>query len=125
MSRKPETVFSSGVNAKLPLTLYRMKNNNPFYGGIPDFWYSGQRADLWVEYKYVDHAPRTGLKANLSALQTKWLHDRHYEGRNVAVIIGMKGGGVILERLAWEKPLIDCKFSSTAAIAQWILEKVS
>ena len=89
----------------MPKSLYKVKNNNPFAGGIPDFWYSGPRADLWVEYKFVARVPKAGIKAELSVLQTAWLHDRHKEGRNVAVIVGCKDGGFILRDLAWENTI--------------------
>ena len=53
MSRGPENNFISSVHKHLPMKLYRMKNNNPYNGGIADVWYSGSKADLWIEYKFV------------------------------------------------------------------------
>ena len=73
MSRKPETTFIASVHKHLPKDLYRLKNNNPFAGGIADVWYSGMKADLWVEYKFVARVPKTGLAADLGELQKVWL----------------------------------------------------
>jgi hypothetical protein len=124
MSRKPETVFIASVHKHLPKDLYRIKNNNPFAGGQADVWYSGMRADLWVEYKFAARVPKTGLSADLSELQKIWLHDRHKEGRNVAVIIGTKEGGVLLRNLAWENTIspeyISNNLQSRQDLARWI-----
>lgn len=95
-----------------------MKNHNPYNGGIADCWYSGARADWWVEYKFVVLPKRdntvidstAGKQPLLSHLQQDWLRERHTEGRNVAVIIGCKDGGVWLPRLAWDKPLTTEEF---------------
>lgn len=124
MSRKPESVFITSVHRHLPKDLYKIKNNNPFAGGQPDCWYSGPRADLWVEYKFAARLPKAGVKPELSELQLQWLHDRHKEGRNVAVIVGCKDGGVVLRDLAWENTttLLDFTQSiqSRQALATWI-----
>lgn len=77
--------------------------NNPYNSGAADVWYSGRRADLWVEYKFLRDGKiplRAGIdlvtkQRYLSALQLDWLEGRHTEGRNVWVIIGCKEGGVI------------------------------
>lgn len=87
-----------------------MKNNNPYIGGIPDCWYSGKARDLWVEYKFLQRVPvRAAVMADLSALQIQWLNNRYAEGRQVAVIIGCKEGGVILTDLQWELSQPDFK----------------
>lgn len=73
-----------------------MKNHNEYVGGIPDVWYSGTRADLWVEYKYLPIAvPRTRVIPDLSVKQLHWIRCRQREGRNVWTIVGYKPGGVI------------------------------
>lgn len=128
MSRKPESVFSTSVHKHLPPSLYRVKNNNPYAGGIPDFWFSGPKTDLWIEYKYIARIPKAGIKADLSALQLKWLHDRHIEGRNVAVIVGCKDGGLILRDLAWENTIPPDRYAldilPRSALAHWIQSEV-
>ena len=96
MSRQPENTFIASVHKFLPRELYRQKNHNQFNGGIADVWYSGDKADLWVEYKFVVLPKRdlTVVPINLEPLQRAWLTSRHAEGRNVGVIVGCKEGGV-------------------------------
>lgn len=109
MSRGPENTFIASVHRHLPESVYRMKNHNEYNGGIPDCWYSGRSNDLWVEYKFVEvpKRPKTDIKVNelLSSLQMEWLAARHVEGRNLAVIVGSKNGGVWFDELMWEYPL--------------------
>jgi hypothetical protein len=92
------------MHKHLPDDLYRMKNHNQYNGGIADCWYSGAIRDLWVEYKFVGVPKRddTIIVPGLSKLQSGWLTARAREGRNVAVIVGCKEGGVILCPHQWE-----------------------
>ena len=97
MSRGPENNFISSVHKHLPAKLYRMKNHNQYNGGIADVWYSGPKGDLWVEYKFITVPKRddTPIEFGLSELQKEWLGARYREGRNVAVVVGSKEGGVV------------------------------
>ena len=132
MSAKPETTFINALHRKLPTSVYHMKNNNPYTGGIPDCWYSGQLGDVWVEYKYLPTMP---VRADvhpaklLSALQMQWLNGRYAEGRNVAVIIGAPKGGVLLVDRAWEMSLSPQLFASLIRskddLIEWILTQVN
>lgn len=132
MSAKPETTFISGIHKKLDKSVYRMKNNNQYVGGIADCWYSAKGGDLWVEYKYL---PRTPSRAPLdpmrllSPLQQAWLRDRRVENRNVAVIIGCPDGGIVLVDRAWELELTVKQFTallrSKEELACWIQEQVT
>ena len=102
MSAKPETNFIAQLHKRLPKEVYRMKNHNPYTGGVPDCWYSGKGGDLWVEYKWLPVIPKNANirpKALLSPLQSAWLDGRHEEERSVCVIIGCPEGGVILNDL--------------------------
>jgi hypothetical protein len=106
-----------------------MKNNNPYLAGVPDVWYSGSAGDLWVEYKYVATVPKKGtVKIALTALQSAWLCERQHEGRNVAVIIGSKLGGVILTDEAWKNDLDSTAYQSQILtriqLAQYIIARV-
>ena len=94
----PENTFIKSVHAYLPPNLYRMKNHNQYNGGIPDCWYSGDRADLWIEYKFKIEPvnDETDMSPDLSPLQLDWIVKRYAEGRNVAVIVGSTNGGVYL-----------------------------
>jgi len=129
MASKPETTFSNGVNKYVPQAVYRMKNNNPYLGGIPDFWYSGSKADLWCEFKFLPRTPQRGVvkpSQLLSALQLQWLNGRYDEERNVAVIIGCPDGGVILRDQEWLKEFTPTAFRDCLMprkeIAQWITQ---
>jgi len=100
----PENTFIGGVHRHLPEELYRVKNNNQFHAGIADCWYSGSKADLWIEYKFIVPPKRgeTVITINLSELQKNWLRSRHAEGRNVGVIVGCKDGGVWFDGVSWD-----------------------
>lgn len=110
MSSKPETTFYTGVHKYLPAGLHREKMHNSYRGGTADFWFSGQLHDLWVEYKFIVVPKRGdtvidlvgGKNPSISALQQKWLFDRHVEGRNIWVVVGHKGGGVIMPGDSWD-----------------------
>ena len=130
---KPETVFINSVHAHLKReALYWMKNHNEYVGGVFDCWYSGKgegSTDLWIEYKFVVLPKRdaTLVVPDLSSLQTEWGTDRANEGRNVAVIVGCKEGGVYLPPGYWA-PLPASEFRrrilTRKALAALITEKV-
>jgi hypothetical protein len=124
MARKPETTFIASVNKHLQCT-YSEKMHNPYRSGTPDVWYSGDKNDLWAEYKFLQSIPvKVDIRLDLSALQTLWLRRRYHEGRNVAVICGCKEGGVVFTDLSWEQPLAPSAFRSMLVdrkqIAMWI-----
>jgi hypothetical protein len=128
MASKPETTFYTGVHKHLPPKLYRMKTFNPYIGGPWDFWFSGRDSDLWVEDKFVVLPKReeTLIDINLSGLQLNWGKERLAEGRNLAVIVGCKEGGLILLNQEWEESLCRAEFAerlrSRAETARWITE---
>jgi len=136
MSRGPENTFMASVHRYLPPVVYHMKNHNPYVGGIPDVWYSGRRGDLWVEWKYVTMPKRPstvidlvgGKNPPLTPLQQQWLRERAEEGRNVAVIIGSKQGGVMLTHGAWMTSFTAAYFAahliSRKDLAERIVEEV-
>jgi len=133
MAMTPENKFIGRVHKQLDkiCSVYHMKNHNQYIGGIPDVWYSGKSGDLWIEYKYVDPLPvKVPIRpaSLLSTLQIDWLKARHTEGRNVAVVIGCKDGGVILHYGEWvaEIPVHTFKslIKSVSDLAEWIKEQV-
>jgi len=121
----------AGVHKHLPREVYRMKNNNPYSSGVPDVWYSAYPRDLWVEYKFLPSVPQRGIvdakRIDLSTLQSDWLAQRHKESRNVAVIVGVPTGGVILQNLEWVAGLSPAEFAARiqprSAIANWIKQQ--
>lgn len=137
MSRKPENTFLQSVHRHLaPSKPHFEKMHNEYRGGTADVWYSGTKADIWIEYKFLPRKPQRGdvhlcnpnVKAPiLSRLQQNWLRDRHVEGRSVYVIVGCSDGGVIMSGLEWENPIPATVFNERIAsrkeLADWIRHK--
>lgn len=134
MSRGPENTFISSVHKHLPPAVYSMKNHNEYNGGIADVWYDGPIGDLWIEYKFVAIPKRAttvidlvgGKNPIISKLQQEWLKARALNGRNVAVVVGCKDGGVWFPDWEWEKPMTAQAFfdlvQPRVQIAKWIAE---
>ena len=125
---KPENSFIRGVHKYLPKT-YAEKMNNPWRSGTADVWYSGDRGDLWVEYKYIERIPRSAeILPDLTPRQKRWLNNRFDEGRNVAVVLGTPSGGVIYRNKEWMRPLDNETLSGLIVprdeIARWIFSQV-
>lgn len=95
---KPENSWRIGCYKYLSPAVYHEKMHNPYRGGTPDDWFSGDARDLWAEVKFIVVPARdtTVITPNLSPLQLKWLTERHAQGRNCWVIVGCKEGGTIL-----------------------------
>lgn len=128
MSTKPENRFIAGVHRHLPHT-YAEKMSNPWRSGTPDVWYSGDRGELWVEYKFIERIPRTEeILPDLTPLQSRWLNNRFDEGRNVAVVLGTPTGGVIYRNKQWLVPLGHGALAQLLVpkdeIARWIFSQV-
>lgn len=130
MAAKPENTFISGVHKHLPSleVLHREKMNNPFRSGTADWWYSGSKADLWVEYKYIPKLPVKALiLPDLSERQKDWLAGRYREGRNVAVVVGSPEGCVIYTSLGWLKEIAPEEFRERACtrqeLASWLCKQ--
>ena len=136
MASKPENTFRGGVHKYLPRELHHEKMNNPYSSGTADDWYSGSKADLWVEYKFLPKIPQRAnvwlvnpdvKKPMLSKLQELWLRGRHVEGRAVAVIIGCPEGGIILRNLQWERSISPQTFKdnllSRKELALWLVKE--
>lgn len=124
---KPETRFYTAVHKRLPPEVYRVKTANPYTGGIPDCWYSGTAADLWVEYKWLDPLPkRAPVRAFklLSGLQREWLTGRHEEGRNTVVILGTPVGAWVFEGLSWQQPLDPDKIRAHGLTKQQVADYI-
>lgn len=99
MSRKPESTLISSIHKELRKDSnppHFEKMHNPYRGGTADVWYSGDKGDLWVEYKWIPKLPTSGpVKPDLSQLQLEWLISRAEEGRNVVVAVGCPDGLII------------------------------
>lgn len=125
---KPENRFIESVHRHLPRT-YAEKMNNPWRAGTADVWYSGDRGDLWIEYKFIERIPRSAeILPDLTPRQKRWLNNRFDEGRNVAVVLGTPTGGVIYRNKEWMRPLDHVTFAGLIVprdeIARWIFSQV-
>lgn len=122
---KPETLFHGRLNKRLPVEVKAEKMNNPYRGGTADFWYSGYKDDLWVEYKWLTHAPVRSVKVGLSKLQELWLNDGWKKGRNVCVITGSPQGCAILLEGAWMHNVDRAAFKYTEQdVVTWLIGQV-
>lgn len=129
---KAESRFINSINALIPRHVHREKMHNIFRGGTADTWYSGNKSDLWVEYKFIASPPKHGIvtlvserSPYLSPLQQAWLNARHDEGRNVAVIVGTPSGAVILVNKAWMQPInLNSILLSKLSVAHWITHAI-
>lgn len=131
MTAKAETVYANAVNKLIPAHVHREKNNNPYRGGTPDFYYEW-RKQRWVEFKFVEIPKRaeTIIKVNLSALQVEWLQRSYDNGHQPLVVVGSKAGGVVLRTPGtWTRGLLAGAFLDQAVsrgeIAKIILEHTS
>lgn len=122
-----ESQYTQAIHRHLPKEVYRWKINDNFQGGVPDAYYSGTKADLWVEYKYLQKLPKretTLIVPNLSTLQLDWLRTREREGRKIVVIIGSPEGGCVLYCSQWESGISLSHFRNEAMskkeLASWI-----
>lgn len=125
---KPENRFIESVHRHLPKT-YAEKMNNPWRAGTADVWYSGDRGDLWIEYKFIERIPRSAeILPDLTPRQKRWLNNRFDEGRNVAVVLGTPTGGVIYRNKEWMRPLDHVTLAGLIVprdeIARWIFSQV-
>jgi len=127
VSKGPENTFIASIHKHLPVDLYRIKNNNQFNSGQPDCWYSGNAADLWIEYKYIPLPKRadTAVTINLSDLQKNWLRCRCTEGRQVAVIVGCKQGGVFFYGDTWDAVYTAGSFSKLIQSRKDLAEQIT
>jgi hypothetical protein len=122
---KPESRFITSVNAKIPKTVHREKMHNVYRGGTFDVWYSGSKADLWIEYKWIPRVPARGRAVpDMSPLQLQWGKGRLAEGRSVLVVVGCPGGAAMLRPDQWEAGVTAEEFRralvTKSALAAWI-----
>ena len=115
MPVKPETRFYRRVNNFVPPEIHRQKISSLYANGTADFWYSGFKADGWVEYKWIPTLSRNGVDPLklLSSLQALWINRRYREGRYVFVVVGSPQGCAILLHGAWNNRVLVEDFRFT------------
>jgi hypothetical protein len=130
----PENRFIQAMHRLLSKSpLYCLKNNNMYNSGIADCWYSGNAADLWVEYKFLELPKRdstlvdfrdTAKNFSLSRLQQIWLQERFAEGRSVGVIIGTPGGGIWFPGVSWDDAFTAARLRSELQSKQTLADTI-
>ena len=94
-----EHSFVKSVHRKLPVDLYKWKIHDSYTNGVPDAMYAGNKAILFIEYKYVPALPKiktTPIKINLSKLQLQWLNNFVDMGHNAVVVVGTEDKNVLI-----------------------------
>lgn len=119
-----ESAFTTSIHRHIHPLIHKWKINARFANGVPDAWYSGAKADLWVEYKWVKTPADLAKPAKLSPLQAHWLRSRHSEKRNVAVIIACPSQCLILPGTTWEERPYPTTRHTRAEVARWIESQV-
>ena len=113
-----EHSFVKSVHRKLPIDLYKWKIHDSYTNGVPDAMYAGDKAILFIEYKYVPALPKiktTPIKINLSKLQLQWLNNFVDMGHNAVVVVGTEDKNVlILQNKQWNKPVSKENFLKKA-----------
>ena len=113
-----EHSFVKSVHRKLPIDLYKWKIHDSYTNGVPDAMYAGDKAILFIEYKYVPALPKiktTPIKINLSKLQLQWLDNFVDMGHNAVVVVGTEDKNVlILQDKQWNKPISKENFLKKA-----------
>lgn len=126
MAAKPENNFIGRVHKRLAHEApHHEKMHNIYRGGTADVWYSGDKADCWIEYKWLPTVPKTAVVDPcklLSALQVDWFTRRKQEGRNVFVCIGCPTGGVLVDRL---DPMPADRFTAAVQSVQQLADTIT
>lgn len=125
MTAKPETAFIKRIHSKfktIGVAPYFEKMHNAYRGGTWDVWYSGNKGDMWIEYKWSPKAFQWGiLIPPLTPLQAKWGRQRENEGRLLRVVYGCPTGCQIFYSSAeWEAGHHVLNLISETDTARWI-----
>ena len=99
-----EHSYVKAVHKALSPEVFKWKIHDTYAGGVPDAFYSGPKAFIWAEYKYIKKLPVQGtsiLKNTVSPLQKSWLNRAVDHGQRVMVIYGYEDKALVLENKEW------------------------
>lgn len=117
-----ESTYTAAINKLLRgMGVFAWKVHDSFSGGTPDAYYEGRDGSVWVEYKYLAR-PGPLFKADLSALQARWLARAHGNGQNVRVVVGSPVGSWMYAPLEWLNPVSRDVVVATALTKKQIAE---
>lgn len=135
-----ERAVIDGIDRHLPKTVYRqsMTGASIYAGGTPDRYYDGPAADLWAEYKRLEHLPRSKtVVGDYSEKQLAWMTRRYNNslnlphGPNVIGVVGLPNRTAVIQRtptewregtpLAQARPFkeIACEISGLLLHGHW------
>ena len=133
-----ETKFRQAVDRCLPHGFHSQSSTGVAHNGTPDRYYDGGPYDLWVEYKYIDAMPRSGIVGRVDANkrgcyspdQYRWMC-RRYEhskslphGPNVIGVVGLPNRTAVIQRTPteWREGSSILTAVSIKEVAAWISE---
>jgi hypothetical protein len=118
--------YIRSIHRPLPSEMHKWKIHDNYAGGVPDCWYSGPAANIWVEYKWIAKLPKrdtTLIKPNLSAQQLAWLIKMSGHSISCACIIGSPAGGFLLtEKEQWINGIEKHTIISNKEVSKWLTE---
>lgn len=112
--------------------VYAWKIAARYVSGIPDWWASGSKGDIWVENKRIVNDPKTppavidltDHEKYLSVAQQQWLENRHNEGRQVGVVLFSRLGHAFFPGLSWQTPITGQHFIARAMTKHELAEQI-
>ena len=120
-----EKELRASINALLHPTIHRQSMTGAAMtcNGVPDFYYDGSKADLWVEYKLLKGIPRDGIvRGEYTALQLRWMERRYRVGKNMVGIVGLPNRTAVIQAtpLEWGEgsPIVNAM--TLKEVACWI-----
>lgn len=119
-----ESDFIRALHNKLPARIYRWKISDRFSAGAADAYYSSNKGDMWVEYKFYKSLPNR-VRPKLSPLQIRWLNARYDEGRSVFVVVGSLTDCLIYRDKEWNNSKPKAQRITRAELIQWMVSRLA
>ena len=113
-----EKDFITKVHKHLPKSIYAWKINDPYHGGVPDAFYSGEYQHCFIEYKYLEVLPKRNnslVKVKLSAQQRACL--RLHAKNNINAYVVIASGDLVYITENFDLETITVKEFTTNAIS--------
>jgi len=111
MSKGPEGRYIDKIHRQLDPRIYKMKMNMGMGApiGIPDYYYEGDKTNLWIEYKVLQtpswNTTRKIPYRQITASQKLWIKRAYKNNQKVYVIMGDKdGNGIVINPYTLEHP---------------------
>ena len=118
-----EKDFITKVHKHLPKYIYSWKINDPYHGGVPDAFYSGQSKHCFIEYKYVQTLPKkdtSNISINLSAQQRACLQKHLNHKIPAFVVVGSEDLVYVTQNFTLEKITVKEFTNNAVSFVQYI-----